>query len=168
MPNRWCSFTSNWTIMWCARVRPEANPPPHSQVVPRAADKSRTRDFLSLAHALTAVAVFFPQLPYLVAWGQYCRLSLLSMPCASPLKNGLHRNSLISRAEDNQLETLWSSRACPPITKPSYRHQRRYRRRSRTNCHRRPGTKRRSPLLPADQGDPTGSYRACNRPIPGP
>src|ERR1700745_4154483 len=30
-------------------------------------------------------------------------LSLLSMPCASPLKNGLHRNSLISRAEDDQL-----------------------------------------------------------------
>jgi len=56
--------------------------------------KSRTRDFLFLAHALTAVTVLFPQLPYLVAWGQYCRLSLLSMPCASPLKNGLHRNFL--------------------------------------------------------------------------
>src|SRR5712672_118251 len=28
-------------------------------------------------------------------------------------KNGLHRNSLISRAEDNQLDTLWSSRALP-------------------------------------------------------
>src|SRR6266481_4095441 len=28
-------------------------------------------------------------------------------------KNGLHRNSLISRAEDDQLDTLWSSRALP-------------------------------------------------------
>src|SRR5207253_11101915 len=46
-----------------------ALPAPHSQVVLRAADKSRTRDFLFLAHALTAVTVLFP--------------------CASPLKNGL-------------------------------------------------------------------------------
>jgi hypothetical protein len=41
---------------------------------------------LFLADALTAVTVLFPQLPYLVAWGQYCRLSLLSMPFASPFK----------------------------------------------------------------------------------
>src|SRR5260370_29499100 len=89
MPNRCCSIRSNWTIM-CRRrahVRPEANPPTHSQVVPRAADKSRTRDLLFLAHPLNPVTVLFPQLPYLFAWSQYCRLSLLSMPCASPLKN---------------------------------------------------------------------------------
>src|SRR4029077_20200965 len=55
-------------------------------IVPRAPDKSRTRDFLFLAHALTAVTVHFPQLPYPVAWGQYCRLSSLSMPCASPFE----------------------------------------------------------------------------------
>ena len=94
-------FLTSWTIMYGAHVRPGANPPPHSQVALRAADKSRKRDFLFLAHELNAVSVLFPQLPYLVAWGQYCRLSLLSMPCASPLKNGLHRNSLISRAENH-------------------------------------------------------------------
>src|SRR6266404_1328431 len=107
MPTRWCSLRSNWTIMYRGRahVRPEANPPTHRQVVLRAADKSRTRDLLFLAHPLNAVTVLFPQLPYLVAWSQYCRSSLLSMPCASPLKNGLHRNSLISRAEDDYLDT---------------------------------------------------------------
>jgi hypothetical protein len=91
----------NWTIMWRAHVRPEANPPPHSQVVLRAPDKSRMRDFLFLAHASTAVTVLFSQLSYLVEAGQNSRSSLLSMPCASPLKNGLHRNSLISLAEDD-------------------------------------------------------------------
>src|SRR5246127_2597792 len=60
-----------------------ALPSPHSDVVLRAADKSRTRDFLFLAHALTAVTVLFPQLPYLVAWGQYCRLSGRDDPTAS-------------------------------------------------------------------------------------
>src|SRR5260370_3812990 len=71
-----------------AHVRPETNPPTHSQVAPHAADKSRTRDLLFVAHPLNAVTLLFPQLPYLVAWSQYCRLSLLSMPCASPFENG--------------------------------------------------------------------------------
>src|SRR4029077_18477822 len=82
-----CKNETNWmTIVWLAHVRPEANPRPHSQILLHAADKSRTRDFLFLAQALTAVTVHFPQLPYPVAWGQYCRLSLLSMPCASPFE----------------------------------------------------------------------------------
>jgi hypothetical protein len=64
-------------------------PAPRGPVVLRAADKSRTREFLFVAHASTAVTVLFPQMPYLIAWGQYCRLSLLSIPCRFPLKNGL-------------------------------------------------------------------------------
>lgn len=44
----------------------------HSQVVLRAVDKSRTRDFLFLAHALTAVTA---SLPSLISW-------TLSAPCS--------------------------------------------------------------------------------------
>jgi hypothetical protein len=54
---------------------------------------------------------------------------------------------LVSRVEDDQLDRCGLSRACRPITTLSFRHRRRYRCRTRTNCHRRPGTKRRSPLL---------------------
>src|SRR5258707_14746020 len=53
---------------------------------PRAAEKSRTRDLLSLAQALSRVTPLFLQLLFQLAV-QYCRLSLLSMPCSSPLKS---------------------------------------------------------------------------------
>ena len=109
--NRWCYFTSNWTIMLRVHVRPEANRPPHSQVVLRAADKSRTRDFVFPAHALIAARTLPPQLMYLVAWDWYCRFSLLSMPCAAPLKKFVFMTCDIAGA----LSRLYAHRSsCAP------------------------------------------------------
>ena len=68
------------------------NPPIHSQVVSRAADKSRMRDFLFVAHVLSAPASLFLQLLFQTPRGQFDRSSLLSMSCRSPLKNELQRN----------------------------------------------------------------------------
>src|SRR5258706_2581265 len=55
--------------------------------MPRAADRFRTHDFLFLAQALGPIT---PPLLQLLFWlaVQYCRLSLLSMPCSSPFENG--------------------------------------------------------------------------------
>src|ERR1700688_4106992 len=55
-----------------------------SLVVPGAADKSRTRDLLFLAHSLNAVTVFFPQLPCLVAMSRLHEARSCRATCVLP------------------------------------------------------------------------------------
>jgi hypothetical protein len=55
---------------------------------------------IGFSFALNAVTVLFPQLPCLVARGQYCRLSLLRCHVLSfEMKSGLKKSSLVANGK---------------------------------------------------------------------